>query len=809
MPTRRVDDSGTSGKSRSDTLVSIIIPCYNPTHFLLESLDSALTQTYEPIEIVMVNDGSDIPEACELLKSLAPRVTHYIDQANAGPASARNAGLRAAHGMYILPLDADDRLAPTFVAECLAALQANPEAAFAYTDYRVFGDTAYVERSGDYNLYNLLDRNTIPYASLIRRADWELAGGYDESLRVNYEDWDFWLRLGERGRFGCHLPRVLFEYRKSGPSMFTLAGEHDKELRERIRGNHPGLYSREGRARIKARWAPAVCVLGSQLRTEPQIEDWEHLQVTETRAALERSKADAFLVPVSGAAGDPHDAEFCALAVWGGKDVMKLPDGAFIASRRALSSVTSVHELADLVGRRLGNQTAYRTVWPSRLEQLHRHLVNAELTSLDSWLRHPLRSLERLIPLRTKEGINRALGRPLFDLSFYLKFQVQSVLLTDALVPLLRYMPPRRQRRRIALVTPHLGPGGAESVLLELAGAIDRRRYEVFLLATQSQDSRWWSRWKEVADHIYDLACLVAPERMVAALCSIAANWEFDELVIQNSMAAYSAIPHIRRERPPLRVIDMIHAVDPSWDFVCSTAAVADQIDRRLAISECIRQRMLQAGTPDERIQLIRNGVDLERFRPAPPRIADARKTIVFGGRLDPVKRPLLLVDIASELVKLRGCRDFRVVVAGDGPAGEALRVGVRRAGLDPVFALLGHVDDMPKVLAEADVVVVPSRAEGIPLIVLEAMATARPVVCSAVGAVSEALDSSTGILIEAGPDLAKRFAFALQTLLEDPALREALGQAARRKVEAEYDQRRSRRAYGDLFVAEALPQSP
>ena len=62
--------------------------------------------------------------------------------------------------------------------------------------------------------------------------------------------------------------------------------------------------------------------------------------------------------------------------------------------------------------------------------------------------------------------------------------------------------------------------------------------------------------------------CLVPPERMVAALCSIAANWEFDELVIQNSMAAYSAVPHLRRERPALRIIDLIHAVDPTWDFV-------------------------------------------------------------------------------------------------------------------------------------------------------------------------------------------------------------------------------------------------
>jgi glycosyltransferase involved in cell wall biosynthesis len=803
---RRGGDSGISGKSPSDILVSIVIPCYNPTRFLLEALDSALTQTHEPIEVVLVNDGSDNPDACELLESLTPRVTIRVDQPNAGPASARNAGFRAAHGTYILPLDADDRLAPTFVAECVAALQANPEAAFVYTDYRVFGDTVYVERLDSYNLYNLLDRNTIPYASLIRRADWELVRGYDESVRVNYEDWELWLRLGERGRFGYHLPRVLFEYRKSGRSMFSLAQEHDKELRGRIRANHPDLYSQESSARIKARWAPAVCVLSSQLGTEPQIEDWEHVPVTDVRTALERSKADAFLVPASGP-GDPHDAEFCALAVWGGKEVTKLPDGAFSASRRALSSIGSLQELAGIVGRGVGRPRARGLVWPSRLEQLHRHLVNAELTSLDSWLRHPLRSLARLIPLRTKERINRAVGRPLFDLSFYLKFQMQSVLITDRVVPLLRYVPPRRQRRRIALVTPHLGPGGAESVLLELAGAIDRRRYEVFLLATQSQDLRWSSRWEEVVDHIYDLACLVPPERMVGALCSIAANWEFDEILIQNSMAAYSALPHLRQERPGLRIIDMIHAADPIWDFVCSTAPVAAHIDRRLVISECIRQRMLQAGSPSEKIQLIRNGVDLERFRPAaPPGAAEARKTIVFGGRLDPIKRPSLLVDIASELVKLRGCRDFRVVVAGDGPVGESLRARVRRAGLDSVFALLGHVDDMPKVLAEADVVVVPSRAEGIPLIVLEAMATAKPVVCSAVGAVSEALDSSTGILIDPGPDVARRFALAVHGLLDDPGLRDVMGQAGRLKVEAEYDQRRSRRAYADLFVSEITP---
>ena len=790
------------GKSGSEILVSIVIPCYNPTHFLRETVDSVLAQTHQPTEVIMVNDGTDQPDACELLGSLAPRVTRCIDQANLGPAAARNAGFRAANGQYVLPLDADDRLAPSFVADCVAALQAHPEAAFVYTDYRVFGDARYVERLGDYNLYGLLDRNTIVYAGLVRRADWELVGGYDESLRVNYEDWDFWLRLGERERFGYHLPRVLFYYQKTGRSMFTLAREHNEELRERIRTNHPGLYSREGRARIKARWAPAVCVLGSQLGAKPIIEDWEHVPVTDPRVALKRSTADAFLVPAPGTAADPRNAELCALAVWGGNAVAKLPDGALSVSRSALSSVASLRELAGKVGRRVATRRANRPPWPGRVEQLHRHLVNAELTSLDYWLQHPVRSLRRLIPLRVKERINCAVGRPIFDLSFYLKFQMQSVLITDTVIPLLRYMPPRPERRRIALVSPHLGPGGAESVLLELAGAIDRRRDEVFLLATQSQDSHWRPRWEQVTDHVYDLAALVPPERLVAALCSMAANWEFDTLFIQNSLAAYSAVPHLRRERPDLRIIDVIHAVDPAWDFVCSTAPVAAQIDLRVVISECSRQRLLQAGVPGEKIRLIRNGVDLERFHPAPPRAAGAQGTILFAGRLDPVKRPLLLVDIALELIKLRGGRDFRVLVAGDGPEGESLRIRLRRAGLDSVFVLLGHVDDMPQVLAKADVLVVPSQAEGIPLSVLEAMATAKPVVCAAVGAVSEALDPSTGILVEPGPGLARRFAAALQRLLDDPGLRDAMGQAGRRKVEAEYDRRQSRQAYRDLFTS-------
>jgi glycosyltransferase involved in cell wall biosynthesis len=485
--------------------------------------------------------------------------------------------------------------------------------------------------------------------------------------------------------------------------------------------------------------------------------------------------------------------------VWGGNAVKKLPDGAVCISRDALAASRSLSDLAGRVGRPVAPRRAF-AIWPGKWEQIHRHLVNAELTSPYNWLRHPARSLWRLIPLRVKERINRWVGRPIFDLTFYLKFQMESVLVTGTIVPVLRYMPPPPRRRRIGLVDPHLGPGGAESVLLDVAGAIDRGRYEVFLLATQSQDSSWRERWEQVTDHIYDLGALVAPERMVAAVCSISANWEFDTLFIQNSLAGYSAIPHLRIELPGLRIIDMIHAVDADWDFVSSTAAVAAQIDLRVAISESSRQRLLQTGVAAEKIRLIRNGVDLERFGPAAPRADGVRKTILFAGRLDPVKRPLLLVDIALEVAKLRGGLDFRVVIAGDGPEGDALRALVHRAAVESAFEFLGQVSAMPAILADADVVVLPSRGEGVPLVVLEAFAAGRPVVCSKVGAVTEVVDATTGILVEPGAGEARRFAAALQRLLDDPEARDAMGRAGRRKIEAKYDLRAARRAYRDLF---------
>src|SRR5580698_10287692 len=256
-----------------DDLVSIVIPAYNPTAYLLEAIASASAQTHPHTEIVLVNDGTDKPESLAVLAQASRLVSTYVEQPNSGLGAARNAGFRATNGEYVVPLDADDLIDPTYAADCVAALR-DSDAAFAYTDFQVFGTQAYPERTGEYNLYRLLDRNYLTYAALIRKQDWENSGGYDQSLKCfGYEDWEFWLRLGERGRFGRHVPKSLFRYRKHGISLYDAAAARHQEFVAYIQNLHPGLYEYENRARLKARWSPAVSIIAQDSPANQTIAD--------------------------------------------------------------------------------------------------------------------------------------------------------------------------------------------------------------------------------------------------------------------------------------------------------------------------------------------------------------------------------------------------------------------------------------------------------------------------------------------------------------------------------------------------------
>lgn len=782
-------------------LISAVIPCYNPRPWLRDAIASLRAQTHPAIEIIVVDDGTDSEEGREVLRACSAKADQIVRQPNRGLAAARNAGFRAAAADYIVPLDSDDLLQPAFIEECLAALDEHPAAAFAYTDYRVFGRANYVERLDDYNLYRLLSENTLIYACTMRKSAWEAAGGYDESMRFGYEDWELWLRFGAKRFFGHHIGRVLFKYRKHGRSLFDLARERHDELVAKIRAHHPELYAPAACAAIKAEWEPAVCIAGPRPSSPQTITDLEEGPPGDTSRLLNLSRASAFLLTPYAGAADSHATEMAALAAWGGYETVELPGGCLAVSRTSLSHYRTTEDIRPMrEARDRPRPPGPHSRATGRLGVVLRHLENAGLLSFHAWLKHPLQSATRLIPLRMKERANQLAGRRLFDLSFYLQFQPRAILLSGRPVAPVEYLPHPPTRRRIALVTPHLGAGGAESVLLEIAGACERSAYELSVIATHSNDSRWHARWRQQADHIYDLAALVPPERVPAALYSIAANWAFDFILIQNSLSAYTIAAELRKRLPRMRLMNLIHSADDEgWDLISTTAAASPYFDVQIAISETVRKRLLESGARADRIRLIRNGVELSHFRPLPVRSRNPAR-ILFAGRLDPVKRPLMLADIALALKKYRKPGDFRFVVAGEGPEGDRLRARVAQAGLDQVFEFLGHMEDMAPVFADTDLLAVTSENEGVPLVVLEAMACARPVIASDAGAIHEVVNEHTGVLIDKAANEPERFAEAIHRLLEAPEIRARLGQSARALVERAYNRQASVAAYRELF---------
>jgi len=138
-------------------------------------------------------------------------------------------------------------------------------------------------------------------------------------------------------------------------------------------------------------------------------------------------------------------------------------------------------------------------------------------------------------------------------------------------------------------------------------------------------------------------------------------------------------------------------------------------------------------------------------------------------------------------------------VIAGDGPEMSRLRNAVRRAKLEPAFDFRGQVEDLAPVFAQSDIVILASRSEGIPLAVLEALASARPVVASRAGGIAELLEGC-GIPIDVAPGEVARFAGALNSLLDQPQLREKLGTEGRRKIAATRDLRLVKESYAALF---------
>jgi glycosyltransferase involved in cell wall biosynthesis len=360
---------------------------------------------------------------------------------------------------------------------------------------------------------------------------------------------------------------------------------------------------------------------------------------------------------------------------------------------------------------------------------------------------------------------------------------------------------------RVVLALESSGPGGAENVVVRLARALRERGDEPIVATmkpgwmTERAEALGIPVWIVPQRPGFDYAWVLRFARdLRRARVDVLHSHEFAMNTFGSAAALLARVP----------AVSTIHG--RNWVAGEARRGLAYRALRRLgvpivAVSEDLAGFLaLGLAVPRAKLEMIHNGIPL----PSEPRaderartraaaraalgIPDDRSLVVAVGNLYPVKDHATLVRALAQLTRAR------VAIAGRGDEEEPLRRLAAEFGVADRLHLLGLRDDVATVFAAGDVFVQPSRSEGLPLAVLEAMAHGLPVVASRVGGIPEAVDEGkSGFLVPPGdPDA---LAAALARVLDAGDRGAALGQAARERAVAEFSVERMAERYRALYL--------
>ena len=344
--------------------------------------------------------------------------------------------------------------------------------------------------------------------------------------------------------------------------------------------------------------------------------------------------------------------------------------------------------------------------------------------------------------------------------------------------------------RSLAEILPHLDQAGIESTLWALHRR--GRGVEPGLLAA-GYDVRFAAS-AHLAGRVVELRRVVrerAPD--VVHTCLFSANLA-GRLAVAGRVPVLTSLVNtsydrVRRRDPNVRgsSLTLVRAVDlATWRLTTHFHAITR------AVAEAAQEAL---GIPAARITMIERGRDTARLgEPSPARRHRARAAlevpagaplVVTAGRQDYQKGQDVLLEAAAELRhRVPGLVVF--VCGRDGGATAALRTQVERLRLGDTVRFLGHRDDLPEILAAADIFAFPSRYEGLGGVLLEAMALALPIVASDIPAVRETVDEGCNAVL-VPPGHPEPLAAALADLLADPGRRGAFGAHSRRRFLEHY----------------------
>jgi len=368
--------------------------------------------------------------------------------------------------------------------------------------------------------------------------------------------------------------------------------------------------------------------------------------------------------------------------------------------------------------------------------------------------------------------------------------------------------PPSRTVKRVLHVIDSLHLGGAQEVVLNLATCGSPRfRHEV---ATIHGHGIYWDRLREAGIKVHSLSpkkhlplyLATLPALLVANRPDILHCHLIPSNIIAKPLGAMLGVPLILNHdhtNDPQRINNKLLLA-----FDKTTNQFAHHI---IAVAGACRDFLIQhESIPQEKITLIPNAIDLRRFSPSTVTRAESRaklglppnSPVIAGvGRLNSQKNFSSFLDIA--VVLSRRFPELRFLLAGEGPEEAILRQKANTLGISDKIVFAGYVADTRQVYAAADMLLMPSRFEGLPMTLLEAMAMELPVVASKLDGIVEVIkDDSEGFLVESTDT--NGFINRCATLLENPAKSSELATNARAKIEARFSVERMTSALEAIY---------
>jgi peptidoglycan/xylan/chitin deacetylase (PgdA/CDA1 family) len=275
--------------SRVQGDVAVIIPCYNLGDTIEETVASVLSQTRPASEVVIIDDGSDAATQI-VLSRLASDLVRVIRAPHQGVAKSRDLGCMETTSPYVLWLDADDLIMPTYLEKTAARLDADATLSFVSTAFEAFGEASFCWTPPAWDdVVRHVAEGSYLITTLFRRTLWQELGGCDPALPAA-EDWDFWLGVVARGRKGDVVAEPLFRYRirRGSRNHRGYARETHHSAMQRILTKHRTMIEGLGKTVLDAKRRDL-----ENLRGHVEHLDGRRIALEGELERLERELADA------------------------------------------------------------------------------------------------------------------------------------------------------------------------------------------------------------------------------------------------------------------------------------------------------------------------------------------------------------------------------------------------------------------------------------------------------------------------------------------------------------------------------------